>query len=80
MAEAFDDLDGAVDVVVSNPPYIPLEAWESVAPEVRDHDPDLALCASGDDGLDAIRVRRATRGAAAAARGSGRRRARRRAG
>ena len=55
LAEAFDDLAGAVDVVVSNPPYIPHEAWESVAAEVRDHDPDLALYASGD-GLDTIRV------------------------
>jgi release factor glutamine methyltransferase len=54
-AEAFRDLDGTVDVVVSNPPYIPLEAWESVAPEVRDHDPALALW-SGEDGLDAIRI------------------------
>lgn len=54
-AEAFTDLDGQVDVVVSNPPYIPLDAWESVAPEVRDHDPALALW-SGDDGLDAIRM------------------------
>ena len=55
LADAFDDLAGAVDVVVSNPPYIPHEAWESVAAEVRDHDPDLALYASGD-GLDTIRV------------------------
>jgi release factor glutamine methyltransferase len=54
-ADAFADLDGGVDVVVSNPPYIPLDAWESVAPEVRDHDPALALW-SGDDGLDAIRM------------------------
>ncbi len=54
-ADAFADLDGQVDVVVSNPPYIPLDAWESVAPEVRDHDPALALW-SGDDGLDAIRM------------------------
>lgn len=52
---AFDDLDGTVDVVVCNPPYIPLEAWESVAPEARDHDPSLALW-SGDDGLDAMRA------------------------
>ncbi len=52
--EAFDDLDGTVDVVVCNPPYIPLDAWESVAPEARDHDPSLALW-SGDDGLDAMR-------------------------
>jgi len=54
-ATAFDDLLGTVDVVTCNPPYIPLEAWESVAPEARDHDPHLALF-SGDDGLDAIRV------------------------
>jgi release factor glutamine methyltransferase len=54
-ATAFDDLLGTVDVVVCNPPYIPLEAWESVAVEARDHDPHLALF-SGDDGLDAIRV------------------------
>ncbi|RNL65521.1 peptide chain release factor N(5)-glutamine methyltransferase [Nocardioides marmoriginsengisoli] len=55
MADAFGDLDGTVDVVVCNPPYIPLEAWESVAPEARDHDPHLALF-SGDDGLTAMRV------------------------
>jgi release factor glutamine methyltransferase len=55
MAEAFHDLDGTVDVVVCNPPYIPLEAYESVAAEARDHDPALALW-SGQDGLDAMRV------------------------
>jgi release factor glutamine methyltransferase len=44
-----------VDIVVCNPPYIPLEAWESVAPEARDHDPAAALW-SGDDGLEAMRV------------------------
>jgi len=58
-ADAFADLDGIVDVVVANPPYIPLGAWESVEPEVRDHDPALALW-SGQDGLDAIRVIEAT--------------------
>ncbi len=55
MADAFGDLDGTVDVVVCNPPYIPLDAWESVAPEARDHDPHLALF-SGDDGLEAMRI------------------------
>jgi release factor glutamine methyltransferase len=55
LADAFDDLAGTVDVVVSNPPYIPHDAWESVAAEVRDHDPTLALWSSGD-GLDTIRV------------------------
>jgi release factor glutamine methyltransferase len=55
MATAFEELEGTVDVITCNPPYIPLDAWESVAPEARDHDPHLALF-SGDDGLDAIRV------------------------
>ncbi|PVG83339.1 peptide chain release factor N(5)-glutamine methyltransferase [Nocardioides gansuensis] len=55
MATELDELRGQVDVVVCNPPYIPLEAWESVAVEARDHDPHLALF-SGDDGLDALRV------------------------
>ncbi|MDT9595100.1 peptide chain release factor N(5)-glutamine methyltransferase [Nocardioides zeae] len=55
LASAADDLLGGVDVVVCNPPYVPLEAWESVTQEARDHDPHLALF-SGDDGLDAIRV------------------------
>ncbi|MGA9748940.1 MAG: peptide chain release factor N(5)-glutamine methyltransferase [Nocardioides sp.] len=55
MADAFGDLDGSVDVVLCNPPYIPLDAYESVAVEARDHDPHLALF-SGDDGLDAMRV------------------------
>jgi release factor glutamine methyltransferase len=45
--------------VVSNPPYIPMAAWESVAPEAREYDPALALW-SGEDGLDAIRVVEAT--------------------
>jgi release factor glutamine methyltransferase len=55
MADSLPELDGTVDVVVCNPPYIPLDAWASVAPEARDHDPALALW-SGDDGLDAMRV------------------------
>jgi release factor glutamine methyltransferase len=41
--------------VIANPPYIPLEAWEHVAEDVRTHEPSLALF-SGPDGLDALRV------------------------
>ncbi|MBJ3806170.1 peptide chain release factor N(5)-glutamine methyltransferase [Streptomyces flavofungini] len=52
--DAFPELDGQVDLVISNPPYIPLTEWEYVAPEARDHDPELALF-SGEDGLDLIR-------------------------
>lgn len=55
MANAFEDLAGTVDVIVCNPPYIPLEAYLSVVAEARDFDPPLALW-SGHDGLDAIRV------------------------
>ena len=54
MADAFPELDGAVDVVVSNPPYIPVGAVVR-DPEVAAHDPSLALW-SGPDGLDAVRV------------------------
>ena len=55
MIGALPELDGTVDLVIANPPYIPLEAFESVVPEARDHDPLLALFA-GPDGLEAIRV------------------------
>ncbi|WP_436773169.1 peptide chain release factor N(5)-glutamine methyltransferase [Yinghuangia sp. YIM S09857] len=51
---ALPQLSGTVDLVISNPPYIPLEEWENVAPEARDHDPEMALF-SGQDGLDVIR-------------------------
>lgn len=44
------ELTGLVDVVVSNPPYIPPDAVP-IDPEVRDHDPDLALYGGGGDGL-----------------------------
>ena len=43
------------DLVVSNPPYIATEVIESLEPEVRDHEPRLALD-GGADGLDAYRI------------------------
>lgn len=52
-ATALAELDGAVDLVVSNPPYIPVGSW--VPPEVGEYDPATALW-SGGDGLGAIRV------------------------
>jgi release factor glutamine methyltransferase len=45
-------LDGTVDVVVSNPPYVPDGA--RLPREVADHDPPLALW-GGPDGLDVVR-------------------------
>jgi len=52
-ASALPGLDGAVDLVISNPPYIPVGA--DVPPEVGEYEPPSALY-SGADGLDAIRV------------------------
>lgn len=46
-------LAGRVDVVVSNPPYIP-EQMIPREPEVRDHEPAAALY-GGEDGLDVVR-------------------------
>ncbi|MCO5993935.1 peptide chain release factor N(5)-glutamine methyltransferase [Actinoallomurus rhizosphaericola] len=54
--DALHEFDGAVDLVVSNPPYIPMSEWEYVPEDVRDFDPAAALWGGGDDGLDAIRV------------------------
>ena len=52
-ADALGELDGTVDLVISNPPYIPVGAY--VEPEVSEYDPPAALW-SGTDGLDAIRA------------------------
>jgi release factor glutamine methyltransferase len=46
---------GPFGLVVSNPPYIATRVVESLAPEVREHDPGLALD-GGPDGLDAYRA------------------------
>ena len=43
------------DLVVSNPPYIPTSHIDTLDPEVRDHEPRLALD-GGTDGLDAYRL------------------------
>ena len=52
--EVLNNLIGQIDVVVSNPPYIP----EKMVPkeiEVKDHDPSIALY-GGKDGLEIVRV------------------------
>lgn len=41
-------LTGSVHLVVSNPPYVPADQFDSLMPEVRDHDPRLALVPTPD--------------------------------
>lgn len=54
LADALPELDGTVSVVVSNPPYVPV-GMVPRDPEVRLHDPALALY-GGEDGLDLVRA------------------------
>jgi len=54
LVRAFAGLRGRVDVLAANPPYVP-DAMVPRDPEVRDHDPALALY-GGADGLDLVRV------------------------
>lgn len=52
---ALDELVCRVDLVTSNPPYIPAGAVPK-DPEVRDHDPELALYGGGEDGMELPRA------------------------
>lgn len=58
----FGAVQGAFDLIVSNPPYIAEDEMPDLAPEVRDWEPLLALTPGGD-GLEAYRI--ITRGAPA---------------
>ena len=49
-----DGIEGQVDLVVSNPPYIGLDEMDGLSPEVHDHEPHMALT-DGGDGLSAYR-------------------------
>ena len=40
------------DLIISNPPYIPIEEKENLQKEVKDYDPDLALFAPDRDGVE----------------------------
>ncbi|NEG89975.1 peptide chain release factor N(5)-glutamine methyltransferase [Bifidobacterium aerophilum] len=43
-------LDGTIDIVITNPPYVPLSQIPE-QPETRDHDPDMALYGGSADGV-----------------------------
>ena len=50
----FAGLNGPVDMILSNPPYVPNRDRATMAPEVEGHEPATALF-SGGDGLDCVR-------------------------
>ncbi|WP_170366162.1 peptide chain release factor N(5)-glutamine methyltransferase [Ruegeria arenilitoris] len=50
----FENIGGHFDLIVSNPPYIALDEMDDLSPEVREHEPRLALTDEAD-GLDAYR-------------------------
>lgn len=53
-ADLLRGVDGGLDLIVANPPYVPDVDRDSLAPEVRDYEPALALFAD-PDGLGVIR-------------------------
>lgn len=50
----FEKISGKFHIIVANPPYIATEIIDTLEPEVRFHDPHIALD-GGEDGLDAYR-------------------------
>ncbi|WP_456390469.1 peptide chain release factor N(5)-glutamine methyltransferase [Profundibacter sp.] len=55
VSDWFSQVHGSYDLIVSNPPYITADEMADLAPEVRDHEPEIALTPGGD-GLESYRV------------------------
>ena len=51
-SDLFENVDDEYNIIVSNPPYIPLKEKESLQIEVRDFDPASALFTSDDEGIE----------------------------
>ncbi len=49
-----DGIEEGVNLIVSNPPYVPSVSRRGLTPEVRDYEPSVALF-GGEDGLDGLR-------------------------
>ncbi len=49
-SDLFDKVEGKFEIIVSNPPYIASAEVEKLMPEVRDHEPRMALDGT-EDGL-----------------------------
>lgn len=55
VSDWFSKVEGRFDIVVANPPYIVDKDIKGLDPDVRDHEPKLAL-AGGSDGLNSYRI------------------------
>jgi release factor glutamine methyltransferase len=55
VSDWFSTVQGCFDLIVANPPYIAQHEMAALAPEVRDHEPHLALTPGGD-GLAPYRI------------------------
>lgn len=55
ISDWFADVGGRFDLIVSNPPYIAADEMAKLEPEVRDHEPRIALTDEAD-GMTAYRV------------------------
>lgn len=53
-ADLFGDVSGPVDAITANPPYVAQASASGLQPEVREHEPHVALFGGGD-GLDVIK-------------------------
>ena len=62
-SDLFEQVSGAADLIVSNPPYMPSGNEDSLQPEVVRFEPQSALFGGGSDGLDVIRRILASAGA-----------------
>jgi ribosomal protein L3 glutamine methyltransferase len=51
-SDLFDKVEGPYSLIVTNPPYVPTDEYDSCAPEYH-HEPRMALDA-GPDGLDCV--------------------------
>jgi release factor glutamine methyltransferase len=53
-ADLFGDLDGPVDVITANPPYVAERNKGGLQPEVGEHEPHVALFGGGYEGLTMV--------------------------
>ena len=51
--DPFESFKGKLDLAISNPPYIPKDAYEKLPKEVKNFEPEIALL-GGEDGLKHI--------------------------